>query len=479
MPRSKDHPYLRREIKVLARQSRKWVGRRNGLRPRPHVVPANIVKPFQDSVFSIPEIQTLIASHLCKTDLRELMLTCRAWFNVCAALIYKDLFFFSYKRTKVYPKVKKYGEFVRYIRASSTNAPGVIHLVEHAPHLRHLELPGASFSKLDWNRILASVTEQLTHLTFISQKHYRKSYPAKVLSSVSRLYNLEHLHWGSSHPDMIIHVDEILQVLTACPRLVSFKMHNLAIACNDRPLHGTSESVVDIPTVDDFAGRQLQTLDINSVVLPDECILRLLGIHKEPTQDFARGGPALRKFTLRGGKSITHRSCLRIFQQCSRLEDVEIRDSRLATYDLFEDDTPWSCAPCIKRLHLAIHPKEFHQEYYRFHCTAERAGVPSLTARQSHQIWTRLRSMIQLQKLTLNGYGLGLAMVEDMSFAKHLQSADIHITLRVPFNQVRSEMEKVVEEAEVWIVKQPHGWKIRSDSGGSYRDGTLCLSFVK
>ncbi|KAG0349094.1 hypothetical protein BG004_001919 [Podila humilis] len=522
------HPRLNYQARRLAHESRRWVDRSKGLRPRrqslqfsPNAI--QISTPFQDEALSIPEIQSHIASFLPNSDLRQLMVANQSWFEICASLIYKTVSLHAHRRTRVYPKFQRYGNLVRTLRLTHTHVHGTLHLVEQATQLRQLELYSAPFSKLELDQVLSAANSghnNLTHLTFGTKVPTRRrpyQQPAdsssgggsvplsqvNMLSSVTQLLSLEHLEWGG----MTLHVNEILCVLKACPRLVSLSLTNLIVARQEREVETSdlpqacNDNRIPIADTDRTIGRRLQKLAMCNVKITDDNILYLLGIDMERSfgveakdvvveEEKEHNDESLSRLVhlrLRGTENLTFRSCSRIFEECSRLQYVDIMDNEMSNVDLFYNTNnamaskvPWKCSGSIKHLQLTINPRNVEKQSSFGHVYGAVEDVPNLTTQENHQIYTRLRSMISLETLNLKGYGLDVdEVLEDMSFAKHLCSATIEAISRTPYNQLHVEEDVRLAKASEWVARNPAGWRCAVDKSYMYYYGRLMLYFKK
>lgn len=308
--------------------------------------------------------------------------------------------------------------------------------------------------------------------------------------SVAHLRNLRSLHWAAV--GMTIHVDEILRVLHACPQLASLNFGKVYVVYmdGDDSIAGLDEHGIDppgplepIPDTDLdalYSGRQLQELVLNGTLITDESLLRLLGIDLEPVDndltENQRRSHALVRLDVYSHVP-TYKSGARILQECSRLEVLKLRTSKIATLGLFQGDVAWPSAPLIKELRLDIKGPTLDSIYYYNHQRALEEGIPVFSAKEQHEIWSRLQAMVSLQHLEISGYPVDFAMVSDMSFAKQLESASVKLTFRVPNEQMESEKLVLAARAEEWRARNPQGWSYSFDESFMFSGPKLELIY--
>lgn len=361
----------RRELNQLKRLTPAEVNSPRKLRTRRNAKPENVSKPFQDAVFSLPELQDNIVAFLTQKDLAALIATCRAWFKFCAPVLYKTLSLQRHKNTGLDSIIEKYGDHVQHI------------------HLNHANI----------------LLEPVYH-------------------SISLLHNLRTLHWSARGRLIhVIHVDEILSVLQSCPLLVSLHLGEVNVVCAG---HGSSISETSLDTgypsppgspepipetkMDAlFSGHQLQELTLSGTRITDEGLLRLLGIDLEPVHHM-ESWPALVRLGV-NSDGLTHKSGARILQECSRLKVLMLQSSGVASVELFQGDADWPSAPFIKELSLDL----------TFGMDSEE-GVPVTPSdTEKKQILTRLQSMVSLVDFTISGYPIDLTVVDSLSFTEQLE----------------------------------------------------------
>lgn len=494
----------RRDVQHLRRMTESELNAPRKLRERKRVIQPNVSKAFQDTVFSIPELRTTITSFLSVAEIRALVCVCHAWNRFWIPSLYRLIHVTSYKRTRVYPKVGKFGHYVQALQVVNTKIHGALHLINYMPRLRRLILGQMLVSSAEAEEILAAVPNQLSHLDIALRSTCKDArevpwVPESVFQSIARLQSLQSLIFGAV--GMTLHVGDIIHVLKACPCLVSLELKNLKV------LYLHPGRIVDQETLDSperpallkmsdqdvaglYVGRQLQALKIHNGYITDVALLRLLGVDLVPlhpdsnfvsTERYTAGTRqhSLVHLHVDFCYSLTHRSVARILQDCDRLETVELDRTNIATIDLFEDTNVWPCASSIQSLSLDIKPAEFESKYYYNHHLALRDGVPALFAKEQRRIRDRLQSLVNLRQLNLTGYPIDFTVVEDMSFAKRLEIARVELMARVACEQVESQMAGLVSRANEWKKKQPEGWCCTFWKGHVSRPSTFSLSYSK
>ncbi|KAG0097382.1 hypothetical protein BGZ93_002879 [Podila epicladia] len=121
----------------------------------------------------------------------------------------------------------------------------------------------------------------------------------------------------------------------------------------------------------------------------------------------------------------THNSGARSLQNRDRLAVLKIPQSRIASVELFQGNAVWASAPALKQLILNIISLRMDPGLHISRHSDLRAGFPVYAAMEQQQIWNRLQSMVNLRDLGISGYPIDLAVVEDMSFTKQLEFAQV------------------------------------------------------
>ncbi|KAF9396122.1 hypothetical protein CPC16_004777 [Podila verticillata] len=467
-----------------------------------HNASSNVSKEYQDRVFSIPELQALITAYLTRKDLKALILTCRGWFEFCIPAIYKEVFLVNYKR---YPKIRKYGQHVQVLRLHKINVHRSLYTIKHSPHLRHLHLSDARLSRSDLESVLSSTPDQLTHLrldlysrtTLKAWGEGSPWFPEPMLQPVTHLCNLRKLQWHAR--GMTVHVDDILRVLQLCPHLESLRLSQVNVVYlgsgvngsrHERPMykpdpHGPFEPIPEANLEALYSGRQLQELDLETVDISDESLLRLLGIDLEPGHTVTNSNISHKRISsalvhLRvASEGPTFRSGSRILQECTRLKTIDLAYSRIASLELFQGDAVWPSAPFLTSVWLIIKPLGTPLKYYFDHYLAQQEGVPWYSVTEQRQILRRFQSMVSVRILKISGYPIDLTVIEDVSFAQQIEQAYIPLTIRVFYEQFESEKEALVVRANEWVAKNPKGWSCTVNKGGLWVDSKFIVSFTK
>lgn len=471
--------------------------------PTTHTTNTNVSKEYQDRVFSIPELQAIITAYLTRKDLKALMLTCRAWFEFCIPAIYREVLLVKYKRSRVYPKIHKYGQHVQVLRLHETNVHGSLHAIEHTPHLRRLHLSNARLSRSGLESILSSTPDQLTHLRLELYSRTKRDawgegspwFPEPMIQPVTHFCNLRKLQWHA--PGMTVHVDDILRVLKVCPHLESLWLGQVNVVYLGSGVNGPRHErhmykpdpaghLVPIPEADLdvlYSGRQLQELVLETVDISDESLLRLLGIDLEPkypSDDSSHNRSISALVHLRVvSEGPTYRSGARILQECTRLKAIDLVYSRIASLELFQGDAVWPSAPFMTRVWLTIKPLGIPIKYYFNHYLAQQEGVPVYSVTEQRQILRRFQSMVSVRFLKISGYPIDFTVVEDVSFARQIERAYIPLTIRVPYERFESEKEILVARANEWVTKNPKGWSCTVSKGTPWSDSKFLISFTK
>lgn len=151
-------PCQGRDVQHLQHMTESELNAPRKLRERRRVIQANVSKAFQDTVFSIPELRTTITSFLSVAEIRALVCVCHAWNKFWIPSLYQLIHVTSYKRTRVYPKVRKFGHYVQALQVVNTKIHGALHLIDHMPHLRRLILGQILVSGVKAEEILRNPT---------------------------------------------------------------------------------------------------------------------------------------------------------------------------------------------------------------------------------------------------------------------------------------------------------------------------------
>ncbi|KFH64827.1 hypothetical protein MVEG_09557 [Podila verticillata NRRL 6337] len=140
---------------------------------------------------------------------------------------------------------------------------------------------------------------------------------------------------------MTVHVDDVLHVLhdlQACPHLVSLELSDIKI---------------------DFQGYSGSK--------------RIL--HKSSTVE-STPSPKMDCY----GHTLT--SGVRILQECSRFEYIDIAKARISSSEPIERDVVWPSAPFIKKLYLDLKPLGVDPRFCDIHHLALKSGVPASSTKE-------------------------------------------------------------------------------------------------
>ncbi|KAF9325208.1 hypothetical protein BG006_011288 [Podila minutissima] len=426
-----------RELKHLKRLSSAELNSPRKLRPRRNAKQEGVAKPFQDAVFSIPELQAHITAFLMAKDLVAMMSTCLAWFSLCAPVLYKTLSLQDHKNTGM-PNIEKYGIYVQHLRLDFAN----------------------------------TLLEPMFH-------------------SFGLLHSLRTLHWSARGSLIhVIHVDEILGALQSCPRLVSLHLGEVNVVYSGHaskapqtPINthypsppGSPEPMVDEDYNTLYSGHQLQELTLGGTKITDEGLLRLLGIEVEQVYDISRESPALTRLDVNSDR-LTHKSGARILQECSRLEVMRVQSSKMASLELFQSDAIWPSAPLIKELSLDFKVPDMDASFYLQNLDWAKISIPKYSTGEQKLIWSRLQSMISLRNLEISGYPIDFRVVDDMSFARQLETASVHLLLRRT-DVHDDEKEAVVAKGDEWLSRN-QGWSCHLHDGAESMSPRLEITYRK
>ncbi|KAG0342245.1 hypothetical protein BG005_002761 [Podila minutissima] len=462
---------------------------------------------FQTTVFSLPELRANIVPFLSKADIQAMIQTCTAWLDLWAPELYTRLILSQYTRSDPTPNLVKYGRHVQTLRVYDTHFQPTMFVIQHTPNLRRFELSYASLSSTEVDQVLSALPAEVHHLYATLQSLVRHGVGGPlwfqpVFHSVAHLHNLQSLEWNAS--GMTIHVDDILHVLQACPYLVSLDVSNLKIvylasgssvehetvAMSGRPSDPPGPLVSAILDTDLnalYIGRRLQKLALHSIHISDEGVLRLLGIDMVPKEEAASvilplRSHALVRLVVDRCYSITHRSGARIMQECDRIQYLNIYQSMIATIELFQGggggQNLWSCSKSIQQLSLDVKLSNFDPTRIYKPEAMLREGVQPLALADQLLIRDQFRALTELRVFRLTGYPIDFVVLEDMAFARNLQSADAQLMCRVPFGSVEQELERLERLAKEWSDNQPEGWQVTVGKGTTNYPPKFLIKFL-
>ncbi|KAF9378319.1 hypothetical protein CPC16_011366 [Podila verticillata] len=440
------------------------------------------------TVFSLPELRANIVPFLKPEDLQIMLQTCTTWHDWWAPELYVLLNLSQYTRDSI-PNVVKYGRHVQTLRLFKTQAQSILFVLQQTPNLRRLVLSYASLSCTELDQILSALPAQVHHLIVTVQSLVRHRvgqaswFPEPMFHSVARLHNLQSLDWDAS--GMTIHVDDILHVLQACPHLVSLEFSNLKVVYMDsgssvehetcimsgRPsdLPGPLVSaILDTDIAALYVGRRLQKLAFHFVHISDEGVLRLLGIDLVPKAE-ADTDTGLRPHALvcldvDHCYSFTHKSGVRILQECDRIQQLNFFQSKIATIDLFQGGL-WACSKSIQQLSLDIGLSSPDPTHIHRSDAMLRDGVLPLALADQLLIRDQIQALANLRLFKLKGYPVDLVVLEDMSFARGLHTAQVQLMARLTPERFEQERDRLEKQAKAWVDKQPEGWHVTVEKG--------------
>ncbi|KAF9914026.1 hypothetical protein BX616_009120 [Lobosporangium transversale] len=248
-----DNPYLRKLRPRITRDCLK--------------IDPTIKKVHQDTVFSIPELMSMITSYLTQKELRALIRVCKSWNNIWAPHLYATVTLHKYRRSHKYPSLHVYGEYIKGLRLQSIIMNSILHILDHTPNLQSLSLEWWTAS-MDLRKITA-MAPQLRTLQFYS---YRISTQPSgyTIAAAATLPNLENLIWRGN----IVRLDDLLLVLKSCSKLKSLVL--LSVTIVDKPsisedteqmTVNTNHSSIAIAADDDWRNLALRSITLDTVSL--------------------------------------------------------------------------------------------------------------------------------------------------------------------------------------------------------------------
>lgn len=439
----------------------------------------------REKVLTIPELRDKITVYLVKQDIGALVRTCRAWANLWTPDLYKRLGYSStLRRLMPFPTLSTHGRFVESVLASRLMPDEIAELVQELPNLRKLELNCFELSGADLDWMFEAIQSPLVHLRLLPfQSSVFKPdgprYPDPLLLSVVRLQNLQSLEMNAL--GMTIHVDDVLHVLKMCPHLRSLNLVFLNIVYqtnngghDDARSDDTAVREFDPPgpvrfSIDDsnpeclYIGRRLRTLKIHYCRILDRALLRLLGIDitPPPTGPDTHGSHCLVRLdvAINASSPLSDKSVTRILQECGRLQFLDLDHSKTATLSLFREVRPWACAATLQELSLNLKAIQVARRVDYSGPLSAANGVEVFSAQEEQEMYDQLSNLRQLKKLRLNAIvSFEMTVLQDMSFAKCLQSAKINLMFQTLNKPCPEDREMMTRKCEEWLRKQPPGW---------------------
>ncbi|KAG0335314.1 hypothetical protein BG000_007630 [Podila horticola] len=425
--------------------------------------------------FLIPELQTHVSTYLNQADLDSLRQTCRAWYYSWAVTHYQTCTSTEFKlgESKSKMNLDLHGNYIQSLCLENTRSQDTIDLLAHLPNLRALQLVEAALSPESIVHVVSCMPIGLQHL-HIQLLDLEKKFPPEFFPSLARLSALCSLEWRAAYTE--VHVHDLLYVFKACPGLVVFRPYRLRVSSYDsdttlavpghpflRPSFAPRPPLFPLKPEDiegRYVGRRLRTLDFGNVAISDEGLLQLLGIDlmsQEISNLRARRTHALTDLTLKTCYGVTHRSGIRILQECAHLQRLHVLQSGLASMALFHGTDLWPCSPTLQSVELAVYPEDRPPTEPLCHHTAKESAQAFPLADQE-QIMDRLQRMTNLRHLVLVGYALDFAAVEDMSFAKLLTDSRVEMMVRVSPALIPGQFKEIEARGVEWCQRQPTGW---------------------
>lgn len=452
------------------------------------------------TVFSLPELRANIVPFLKPKDLQIMLQTCTTWHDLWAPELYAHLNLSQYTLSNSIPNVVKYGRHVQTLRLYKTQAQPTLFVLQQTPYLRRLVLSYANLSSTELDQILSALPAQVHHLVAAVRSLVRHRiglapwFPEPMFRSVARLHNLQSLDWDAS--GMTIHVDDILHVLQSCPHLVSLEFSDLKVVYMDSgssveheicimsgrpsdPPGPLVSAILDTDTTALYIGRRLQKLALRLVHISDEGVLRLLGIDLVPKTEADTGlrPHALMHLEVDRCYSFTHKSGVRIMQECDRIQQLNLIQSKIATIELFQGGL-WACSKSIQQLSLDIGLPSLDPTHIYRPDAMVRDGVPPLAITDQLVIRDQIQALANLRLFKLQGYPVDLVVLEDMSFARGLHTAHVQLMARVAPARFAQERDRLESQAKAWVEKQPEGWEATVKQGTPSYPPRFLIRFV-
>ncbi|KAG0087642.1 hypothetical protein BGZ92_007134 [Podila epicladia] len=225
-----------------------------------------------------------------------------------------------------------------------------------------------------------------------------------------------------------------------------------------------------------YSGHQLQDLTLGGTKITDEGLLHLLGIDMAPAHDASRESLALIRLDVNSDR-LTHKSGARILQECSQLEVMRFRSSKMASLELFQSDAVWPSAPLIKELSLDFKMLGLDESFYFHDLDEEKTSTPMYSTGEQKRIWNRLQSMVSLRNLEILAYSIDFRAVHDMSFARQLETASVHLLLqRTALHD--DEVTAILDKGDEWLARN-QGWSCYLRDGAEVMTPRLEITYRK
>ncbi|KAG0100530.1 hypothetical protein BGZ93_010853 [Podila epicladia] len=453
-------------------------------------VPETHTSP-QAKVLSIPELRDNITQYLDKNDIGALTRTCGAWTELWTPDLYKRLGYKSVARPIMpFPNMSTHGHLVEAVQTPRLKPAEIVELVQGLPNLRTLELVCLKLSGAEMDKILEAIQGPLMHLRIMPfqssvLKPGGSRYPDPLFLSVVSLRNLHSLEMNAL--GMTIHVDDVLYVLKMCPHLRSVTLVFLNIVCQTGNGDGQEETEtldargdfdpagpvrfpIDSSDMEGlYVGRRLRRLKLNYCRILDHGVFRLLGIDAAPlATPNGRDDHCLVHLDvgINASSRISDKSVTRILRECGRLVHLDLQDSKAATLALFREVRPWPCAATLQHLSLNLKAYQLSRRVDYFGPLSAANGIEVFSTEEEQMLYDQLSNLKQLRKLRLNMIvSFAMTALQDMSFAKHLQSARIELMFQTTKKPGPEDKEMMTQKCEEWRERQLQKWIFHPSRG--------------
>ncbi|KAF9572765.1 hypothetical protein EC968_009493 [Mortierella alpina] len=464
----------------------------------------------QDTVFAVPELLSLITVYLDKNDLRALIRVCRAWNAFWVPYLYSELFFYKYKRSRVYPKLGTYGIHFGEVIAA-------------VPQLRSLSLTldKTSYKTHGWPLVLTSALPDLEEFAWTGDTtlHFRDTITIEeilhVLKSCTKLRSLRlarlaivescfdppnelsdgrwqsrslqrlecdyvffdpHQSYpganGQTHPCVRrlferapnLRIVKVTGRSNLCPldwstvfsRGANVEHVELSVApyTNDPidvkdalPVLGTSCSHLKVINTNRAQGTTDQHF---APILRANRQLQRLCVKETAFGDTSLGELTEHRIValdLEGCRQVTSAGVLSVLENCRFLQDLNLAGTRAGTLELFNGSRPWACVKSLQILHVDIQPIGFLPPLlYSGWSLNEAPHTAAYSPAEQRIIHDRLCSLTSLTHLELRGESMERGIFKDASFTPRLRSALIGLPFECGEEMELSVRERLVQQ---------------------------------
>ncbi|KAG0326986.1 hypothetical protein BG000_001173 [Podila horticola] len=284
--------------------------------------------------FAIPELRSHVATFLDTKDILTLVLTCRHWHRIWRIELFTEVVLHFPPSPHLLTMLGTYGHHVRTLKLKLDDCGAYCaRILDQTPNTRSLDLSVACLSVSQMEEIVSVAPASLQNLRF-SLEQAGAVARDELFVLLARLVHLRSVWWAGVDVEelRVIHVDDILLVLEACPQLTELFLGCVEIMDSDpvpnsSDLSGGSVAALHTANLDTShrcaVGRRIHELELNLCVASDESLLRLLGI-RPADQDSSAAHLAhplvrLNLNMLRNNTvtvTVTSRSVNRILQEC-------------------------------------------------------------------------------------------------------------------------------------------------------------------